>query len=247
MCMHKTGKNHSIIITGASCGLGRALAKCLADEKRYVIAIARDENKLKSLASDNTFIKPIAADINDRDAINYIADIAGQYQPVHLVQNAAVLKPGLLTQLDYQDLQQVFNTNIISPILLLQALTPFFHQSRILHINSGLSHFPLAGVGSYCITKAAFYQLFQQINVEYAPENLICGSLLAPMMNTEMPDLMTQSPNLPQSLKTQFLDFQKKTTIYQPETVAAFAKKLLLKTSNNSFQKETKFTENDPS
>lgn len=234
-------KNHSIIITGASRGLGYELAKILANAGRQVIAVSRNEQRLKNLCEKHQNIEILAGDITEYEVRQTLLQKALTYSPVHIVHNAALVMPGFLQHLPEKNIDACFHANLIAPLKLTCELSQTFENSRMLNIGSGLAHFALQGLGNYCITKSGMYMLFKQINSEWPAHHLIAGSLLPGMMDTAMHNKIADSPYLSQKVKDDFQTYKANVTVYQPEEVAVFAQYVLLNTSDDTFQQEVKY------
>ena len=132
--------NKIAVITGASRGIGRALAIELASRKIMVIAISRDEEQLQSLqALNKENIKIVAADITHAQDRNIILDELKNFKINFLINNAGIIHPiGPLHQSTENEIKKLFETDLLAPIFLTNALIPYFHTEggRILNITS---------------------------------------------------------------------------------------------------------------
>lgn len=168
---------HLVVVTGASSGVGYALAAELAHRGHEVLAIARRQSLLEQLASSHANIEYLAADVaNADDRQKIIGHLQQRQQPIYLVHNAAVVKPNTLEKLTEAEWQQALQINLEAPLWLTQACLPFFDRSRVLNISSGLAHQPLSGLGAYCLTKSALHMLYQMINEDMDAAKVIAGS-----------------------------------------------------------------------
>jgi NAD(P)-dependent dehydrogenase (short-subunit alcohol dehydrogenase family) len=155
------------LITGASRGLGLALARHLAQAGWQLIIDARNHEALQAAEvelSHYTQVWAIAGDITDpdhRQALAEAARAAGGLNAV--VNNASTLGPSPQPELlDYplEVLEQVYRTNVVAPLALLQAVRAELKESvRIFNITSdaGVEDYP--GWGGYGSSKAALEQL----------------------------------------------------------------------------------------
>jgi NAD(P)-dependent dehydrogenase (short-subunit alcohol dehydrogenase family) len=155
------------LITGASRGLGLALARTLAHQGWSLIINARGADALTQAhdeLANHTTVVALAGDINDSAHRDALAKAAAQLGGVDVVvNNASILGPSPQPSLlDYplDTLEQVYRTNVIAPLGLLQAvrshLTP---NARILNISSDAGVEPYEGWGGYGSSKAAFEHL----------------------------------------------------------------------------------------
>jgi NAD(P)-dependent dehydrogenase (short-subunit alcohol dehydrogenase family) len=156
------------MITGASRGLGRALAAGLAREGFALIVDARNEARLEAAADGiraaGGAVTAIAGDITDpahRTTLRRAADAAGRLDL--LVNNAGTLGASPLPALaDYpaDELRAAFETNVIAPVALTQLMLPLLRTSggAVLNITSDAALEAYAGWGGYGAAKAALEQ-----------------------------------------------------------------------------------------
>lgn len=155
------------LITGASRGLGQALARELAQQGWTLILDARGSEALEAVRAElegKTRVITLAGDINDAAHRQHLADAAKSVGGLDaVVNNASILGPSPQPNLlDYplEVLEQVYRTNVIAPLALLQAVRPHLKANvRILNVTSDAGAEAYAGWGGYGSSKAAFEQL----------------------------------------------------------------------------------------
>lgn len=157
----------SAVITGASRGLGYALARELALRGWKLAVDARDGAALA--ASVRTFenaasVTPIGGDISDPDHRSELAGWAERNGPIELlVNNASVLGPSPQPTLEHYPidiLREVFEVNTIAPLALIQDLLPqLSDRAIIVNVTSDAAVAPYEGWGGYGSSKAALDQL----------------------------------------------------------------------------------------
>lgn len=155
------------LITGASRGLGLALARALASEGWSLIIDARDTGALETARAElaqSTNVTAIPGDVTDeehRRALADAAELAGGLDA--LINNASILGPSPQPQLlDYplSALAAVYRTNVFAPLALIQTIkTQLNPGARIINITSDAAVEPYAGWGGYGSSKAALEQL----------------------------------------------------------------------------------------
>src|SRR3954469_17481429 len=151
------------VITGASQGLGLALAEALADAGWWLVVDARRADRLDAPVTPlaaRTRVVGIPGDVTDSWHRARVADAASTLGPVGLVvHNASTLGASPLPSLDAISvdlLRDVFETNVIAPIALTQALEPSLApDATIVAITSDAAVEPYPGWGGYGASKAA--------------------------------------------------------------------------------------------
>ncbi len=155
------------LITGASRGLGLALARRLAEENWTLIIDARGEDALETARAElleYTRVVAIPGDVTDPEHRRALAEAVREAGGLDaLVNNASILgpspQPGLL---DYplDRLEEVYRTNVISPLALVQAVRPYLKpEARLISVTSDAAVEPYEGWGGYGSSKAALEQL----------------------------------------------------------------------------------------
>jgi len=165
--MNEEPSRRTALITGASRGLGLALARALAEDDWTLIIDARDEEALENARSElskETRVISIPGDVSDPEHRAAIADAAREAGGLDaLVNNASILGPSPQPDLlDYplDVLEEVYRKNVISPIALIQALKPELEWgARIINVTSDAAVEPYEGWGGYGSSKAALEQL----------------------------------------------------------------------------------------
>jgi NAD(P)-dependent dehydrogenase (short-subunit alcohol dehydrogenase family) len=160
-------RNTSALVTGASRGLGRALAHELADLGARVVLVARQDGPLAdavtSIRRAGGDAHGIAADIADKDAVARIAgEAAALVGPIDLaIHNASTLGPTplrLLLDTDCEDLAAVLETNLVGPFRLTKMLAGSMvlrATGTIVHVSSDAAVAAYPRWGAYGAAKAA--------------------------------------------------------------------------------------------
>eukprot|EP00514_Thraustochytrium_sp_LLF1b_P005389 CAMPEP_0184507628 /NCGR_PEP_ID=MMETSP0198_2-20121128/337_1 /TAXON_ID=1112570 /ORGANISM="Thraustochytrium sp., Strain LLF1b" /LENGTH=266 /DNA_ID=CAMNT_0026897375 /DNA_START=71 /DNA_END=868 /DNA_ORIENTATION=+ len=202
------------LITGASSGIGRALAIHLSRNNVGVFAIARRKEGLeetKSLGdSDNIF--PVVADVTSKDGRQNIVQAVEQSgNKIHyLVQNAGIM--GTVSKainVDEESWRMAFEVNVHAPFFLTQAMVPLMAEnSRILHIGSGAAYNAMDGWSPYCTTKAAFLMMYNCLKNELAPHKIFVGSVKPGIVESPMQETIRASKAEDMELLDMFKGFK---------------------------------------
>jgi NADP-dependent 3-hydroxy acid dehydrogenase YdfG len=230
----------TIIITGASSGIGYALAQWLAKSEHQVIAVARSKEALQQLqASYPANIKSVVADITqEEDRFKIKQALQPAQQGIYLVHNAGVATPCLLENLSEQIWDHHDFVNTKAPLFLTQLLLPHLKNGgRVLHISTGLAHKPLPGMLAYAMTKAAFYMLKEQCNVELNDQDIAFGSAMPGVVDTPIQTNIRNYDVSEFPAVDLFQGFQKHNELLSPMTAAKFLAWLLLETKQEEFIK----------
>ncbi len=160
-------KLRAALITGASRGLGFALARALAERGWQLIIDARDVAALESARVElakRTSVIALAGDVTDATHRRALAEATRSLGGVDvLVNNASMLGPSpqpSLLNYSLDMLEQVYRTNVIAPLALIQSLQRELKpDARIINVSSDAGVEAYAGWGGYGSSKAALEQL----------------------------------------------------------------------------------------
>ena len=158
------------IVTGASRGLGLALARALADHGWRVVADARGAAELERAWAGHDRVVTVAGDVTDPQHRLALVDAAGGQIDL-LVNNASVLGPSPLPALaDFplDELRRVYEINVTAPLALVQVALPrLADAARIVNITSDAAVEAYGGWGGYGSSKAALEQLSAVLAAEH--------------------------------------------------------------------------------
>ena len=155
------------VVTGASRGLGRALARALAEDGYRLVVDARDGAALRAAMAGlpaGAVVTALAGDITDpahRGDLRRAAEVLGG--PDLLINNAGTLGPSPLpavSDFPLDELRTAFEVNVIAPIALTQMLLPALRErgGAVLSVTSDAAVEAYAGWGGYGAAKAALEQ-----------------------------------------------------------------------------------------
>ena len=176
-------QSNTVLITGASRGLGANFSKVLATEGFKIIGVGRNKKNLKSVISNlpnqNLEHEFLEIDItNEQEVFEKLSGL----NIYGLVNNAGIANTKLLHEETYSNLSKIFNTNLLGSMNVSNAIIPNMIKNKtgkIINIASTLGYRPLSYVGAYSATKAALIQVTKSQSIELARYN-ICVNALAP-------------------------------------------------------------------
>jgi NAD(P)-dependent dehydrogenase (short-subunit alcohol dehydrogenase family) len=186
----------NIIITGASAGIGREVALCLAgDKKNKIVALSRNKTALLSLAEASENKNIIIMDIDLRLTLdvrkrlkNIISEHLGSVDI--LINNAGLLINKPFGELKDSEVEDLISVNFQSPLLIMQALLPYMKSgSHVVNIGSmggfqGSSKFN--GLSVYSSAKGALAILTECLAAEYAEQGISFNCLALGSVSTDM-------------------------------------------------------------
>ena len=183
-----------IWVTGASSGIGAALARELADRGASVAISARNEEKLRAVAGDRMAVVPV--DITDRDAVLAAGDaVRAALGDI----DVAVLNAGAWSQFDVGSwdssaFEEQFRTNLMGTVHTLEAVVPTMlaqKRGRIVGTASVAGYRGLPGGEAYGATKAALLNLFESLRGSLAPRGIVVQILAPGFVRTPMTERNT--------------------------------------------------------
>jgi NAD(P)-dependent dehydrogenase (short-subunit alcohol dehydrogenase family) len=160
------------IITGASRGLGLALARTLAERGWRLVIDARERGPLEEAARElerHTEVVALPGDVADDWHRAALVAAAGENLDL-LVNNASVLGPSPQPELatyPLEELERVYRVNVLAPLALIQRALPALHPSaKIVNVTSDAAVEPYEGWGGYGSSKAALEQITRILAAE---------------------------------------------------------------------------------
>ncbi len=170
-----TGRTQSILITGASTGIGEACALRMASRGWRVFAGVRREHDGEALRAKSSSIVPILLDVTNQDrisdAVARVGEIVGVDGLQAVLNNAGVAMGGPLECLPMQDLRAMFDVNVFGPVAMTQAFVPILRASRgrLLFTGSNSGFWCEPYMAMYGATKHALEAICDSLRVELAP------------------------------------------------------------------------------
>jgi short-subunit dehydrogenase len=194
----------SVVVTGASGGIGRHIVRQLAEAGARLTLAARDRNALESLGIDATIV---TADLRDAEAGRTIvsAALAANNTLDGLVNAAGVVAFGSLADTADEIIEDLFLTNVLGPLWLMRAAIPALTESRgfIANISAVVAEQPLAGMAAYAASKAALTAADRALTRELRAAGITVTDARPPHTETGLADrpISGTAPRLKEGLQ----------------------------------------------
>lgn len=187
------------LVTGASRGIGEAVARRLAAEGAQVIAAARTAADLDRVVAEITAAggraRALPLDLSDPDSIESAAKAALADGPVDvLVNNAGVTDDNLILRMSRQAWDRVLATNLTGVFLLTQAIVKSMvrkRYGRIVNVTSVVGIMGNPGQANYAASKAGLIGFTKSVARELASRNITCNAVAPGFVATAMTEKMT--------------------------------------------------------
>ncbi len=207
----------TVVITGASRGIGFATTLHFLNEGWQVVACSRNLDPLKQVAVEhNNALFPVHLDLNDEHSMNrageQIESIADQIDV--LIHNAGYLVNKPFAELTMADMQQCYQVNAIGPYVFTQrihaSLSPLAHVVAISSMGGFQGSLKFPGLSAYSSSKAAMACLIECWQEEFKGSqqsyNCLCiGSVQTEMLDQAFPGY--QAPLIPDQMATFIYQF----------------------------------------
>jgi 3-oxoacyl-[acyl-carrier protein] reductase len=183
------------LVTGASRGLGQAMALALAERGAAVAAVARSEEALAetlvAIRAAGGVAEPFPGDVADSTAMEALVEkVAARFTHIDvLVNNAGVTRDGLLARMKSEDWDTVINTNLKGAFNLTRTVGRLMvrqRAGRIVNISSVIGLMGNAGLANYAASKAGLIGFTKSVAREFASRGITCNVVCPGFIETDM-------------------------------------------------------------
>lgn len=196
------------IITGASQGLGLAIARAYVEAGAHLMLCARDgetldraRDEVAALAGPSQIVESRRADVSSEADVAALVDAAvARFGRLHvLVNNAGVYGPmGSIDEVEWAAWILAMDININGSVLPMRAVLPHFRQHRygkIVQLSGGGATNPLPRITAYAASKAAIVRLAESVALDVKADGIDINSIAPGALNTRLMDeLMAAGP-----------------------------------------------------
>jgi short-subunit dehydrogenase len=182
-----------VVVTGASSGIGAAIARLAAARGARLVLAARRRERIGTLAQELPDAVAVPADVTDRVQLQALVDTAVEHfgRIDVLVNNAGQGLHVPVEAIDLDDLRAVFELNVIAPLAAMQAVVPVMRREgggSIVNVSSGTTLFTPSGTGGYAATKAALNMLSAVARAELAVDGIVVSTVYPFITATDFHD-----------------------------------------------------------
>ncbi|MFH8493784.1 3-oxoacyl-ACP reductase family protein [Streptomyces coeruleorubidus] len=184
------------LVTGGSRGIGRAIAVKLAEEGcdialNYRSATAEAEQVAERIAKLGRTVELIQADVSDPDVPRQVVSrVRASFGRLDvLVNNAGITRDELLVNQSLKDIRDVVDTNLVAPMLMVQAAAGVMlrqRYGRIVNISSAAASKPGRGQSNYAAAKGGLEAFTKAMAVELASRNILVNAVAPGVIRTDM-------------------------------------------------------------
>jgi len=188
-------KNKNALITGASRGIGRAVAEAYAAEGANLVLNARDPKRLEQTAADiratyGAEVSIFPCDIADRSSVHAMVQQSDAQKPIDiLVNNAGIYKPLPFVEYEFEDFQNIIDVNLYGVIHVTQFMLKNMMARKsgvVLNMASTAGKWGSRNQSAYNMSKHAIVGLTRCLGLEMAPHNIRANAICPFIVETDL-------------------------------------------------------------
>lgn len=182
----------TILITGATSGIGLALAARLYEMKNTVIISGRKQERLDEIAAQYPGMDTFCCDLQKKESREELATRVMEKYPklTMLINNAGLMKVNDFTaEVPFDKIAEEITVNLMTPVHLVSLFSQHLQkqeQAAIINVTSGLAYTPLATVPVYCATKAALHSFTFSLRHQLRETSVKVFEIIPPAVATDL-------------------------------------------------------------
>lgn len=179
----------NVLVTGASKGIGKEIAKGLGDAGYNLFLTSRNEDLLKTVARELDAKDFIVCDLSDKFDLEKLANFVKKNKIDILINNAGEYIYCDIDKVSYEQISSITDVNLVAPVYLCSAATSYMKQKkwgRIINISSISGVMGEAYASLYAASKAGLIGLSKSLALELADYNITVNSICPGWVETEM-------------------------------------------------------------
>ena len=183
---------NTVIITGASSGIGKATALYLAQAGCRVYAgVRKDSDKNQLLKESSGDLRPLLLDVTDNSSIDQAFDLVRksyEKSAICLVNNAGLSLNGPLELLPLQDMETLINVNVLGLLAVTRKFLPLIRETRgrVVNISSGHGLMAIPDKSVYAASKFAVRAITDSLRLELKPFHVKVSEIVVGKVNTNV-------------------------------------------------------------
>ncbi|MFJ6181834.1 SDR family oxidoreductase [Streptomyces sp. NPDC092295] len=181
----------TVLVTGASSGIGAATARAASRAGARVVLLARREERIRRLAEElGEEALAVPCDVTDRTQVEKaVRDAVEKFGRIDvLVNNAGQGLQATVDAIDPDDFRALLELNLVAPLVAMQTVLPVMRQQgagAIINVSSGITWSTLPGSGAYAASKAALQKLSAIARAEVAEAGIVVSLMYPSITETE--------------------------------------------------------------
>lgn len=216
----------SVLVTGASSGIGAAIAKIFSEKNYHVVLLGRSDEKLKKVQSEcKNKTSILAFDLlNVENALPQIDQTLSAIPRLEiLINNAGIYEPCPFEKTTHESWMQQFEVNFFSAVKLTRHLWPYFKKNKkgsILNISSSLGTKPTKGTSAYSASKAAMNNWTMNLAQEGEGYNIRANAICPGIIDTPIHSFHSLNETEKAKQANAIYEMQLLKTLGTPEDIA---------------------------
>ncbi len=174
-----------VVVTGATRGIGCAIAKAFREEGAWVIGTGSSE----ASESNEAYNQYFRADFTDLEQVRACADFVRREEPDVLVNNAGINKIARFIEIDLEDFLRIQQVNVVAPLMLCQAAIPGMKRrrwGRIIGLSSIWGKISKEYRSSYSASKFALDGMMLALAIEHGADGILANCVAPGFVDTEL-------------------------------------------------------------